>query len=158
MLYLDKPEFKSVSLKKIATQQWVNLFMRPEEAWDNWKRTGFPEFKDQPVPEEGVAFLESITSGGSDLLVPRRCVLPTPNQENIDNYNAALDLLIADPNYGKAVNETEVEYGGINRSSDIPFFVSYKRVLQKEYSLIWYVGMHCYRNSSYKNKCENNHR
>jgi len=105
--YLDRPEFKSVSLEKIATQQWVNLFMRPEEAWDNWKRTGFPEFKDQPVPEDGVAFLESITSGGSDLLVPRRCVLPTPNQENIDNYNAALDLLIADPNYGKAVNETE---------------------------------------------------
>jgi hypothetical protein len=105
--YLDKSEFKSVSLEKIATQQWVNLFMRPEEAWDNWKRTGFPAFKDQPEPEGGVAFLESITSGGSDLLVPRRCVLPTPNQENIDNYNAALDLLIADPNYGKAVNETE---------------------------------------------------
>ncbi|HXL00972.1 MAG TPA: SusD/RagB family nutrient-binding outer membrane lipoprotein [Dysgonamonadaceae bacterium] len=105
--YLDQPEFQSVSLEKIATQQWVNLFMRPEEAWNNWKRTGFPTFKDQPVPDGGVAFFESITSGGSKLLVPRRCVLPTPNQENIANYNAALDLLIADPNYGTAVNETQ---------------------------------------------------
>lgn len=105
--YLARPEFKSVSLEKIATQQWVNLFMRPEEAWDNWKRTGLPAFKAHPDPEEGVAFFESITSGESPLLIPRRCVLPTPNQENIDNYNAALDLLIADPNYGKAVNETE---------------------------------------------------
>jgi len=105
--YLAQPEFQSVSLEKIATQQWVNLFMRPEEAWDNWKRTGYPAFKNQPDPENGIAFFESVTSAGSSLLIPRRCVLPTPNQENIANYNAALDLLIADPNYGTAVNETQ---------------------------------------------------
>ncbi len=105
--YLAQPEFQSVSLEKIATQQWVNLFMRPEEAWDNWKRTGYPAFKNQPDPENGIAFFESVTSAGSSLLSPRRCVLPTPNQENIANYNAALDLLIADPNYGTAVNETQ---------------------------------------------------
>ena len=30
--YLARPEFQTVSLEKIITQQWVNLFMRPEEA------------------------------------------------------------------------------------------------------------------------------
>lgn len=57
--YLSQTEFQTVSLEKIISQQWVNLFMRPEEAWATWKRTGLPAFKDQPIPEAGVAFLEA---------------------------------------------------------------------------------------------------
>lgn len=105
--YLARPEFQTVSLEKIISQQWVNLFMRPEEAWATWKRTGLPAFKDQPTPENGVAFLESIATGGSTLIIPRRAALGAPNSENLDNYNAALKLLIEDSNYGSAVERTE---------------------------------------------------
>ena len=72
-----------------------------------WKRTGLPAFKDQPIPENGVAFLETITTGGTGLLIPRRASLGAPNSENLDNYNAALEQLIADPIYGAAVDRTE---------------------------------------------------
>ena len=105
--YLARPEFQSVSLEKIITQQWVNLFMRPEEAWATWKRTGLPAFKNQPKPEGGVAFLETITSAAAKLYIPRRAALPTPNTENIDNYNAAITALKTDANYGASVNNTE---------------------------------------------------
>lgn len=105
--YLARPEFQSVSLEKIITQQWINLFMRPEEAWATWKRTGLPSFKNQPTPQDGVAFLEAITNAGNKLTIPRRGALPTPNTENIDNYNAAIEKLKTDPNYGSAVDKTE---------------------------------------------------
>ena len=105
--YLALPEFQSVSLEKIVTQQWVNLFMRPEEAWATWKRTGLPAVKAQPVPVNGVAFFEAITVSGTNMLIPRRAALGAPNTENLENYNAALKDLIADPNYGPAVDKTE---------------------------------------------------
>ena len=104
--YLAKPEFQSVTLEKIISQQWVNLFMRPEEAWATWKRTGLPAFKDQPEPENGVAFLETITSGADMLKIPRRAALGAPNTENIDNYNIAIEELKKDPAYGIAFDET----------------------------------------------------
>jgi len=105
--YLAQPEFQTVSLEKIISQQWVNLFMRPEEAWATWKRTGLPAFKAQPEPEGGIAFLEELKTGGDPLFIPRRGVLPTPNTANIDNFNAAISELTADPNYGSAIDKTE---------------------------------------------------
>ena len=105
--YLSQTEFQTVSLEKIISQQWVNLFMRPEEAWATWKRTGLPAFKDQPIPEAGVAFLEAITTGGNSLVIPRRGALPVPNDANIDNFNSALERLTQDPNYGDMNNKTE---------------------------------------------------
>ena len=81
--------------------------MRPEEAWATWKRTGLPSFKSQPTPVGGVAYLETITTAGNKLLIPRRCNLPIPNTENITNYNIALKDLLSDPNYGSAAQNTE---------------------------------------------------
>lgn len=104
--YLAKPEFQSVSLEKIVTQQWVNLYMRPEEAWATWKRTGLPAFKDIPNPENGVAYLEKPTVGSSEVAIPRRGAVPVPNSANIDNYNQAISELKEDPNYGGKVDET----------------------------------------------------
>ena len=104
---IARAEFQNVSLEKIISQQWVNLFMRPEEAWATWKRTGLPAFKDQPVPDNGVAFLETIATGGDKLLIPRRCVLPTPNMENVDNFNMAVKELTTDPNYGSDENKSD---------------------------------------------------
>ncbi len=105
--YLARPEFQSVSLDKIISQQWVNLFMRPEEAWATWKRTGLPAFKAQPIPENGVVYFEELKTGGDQLFIPRRGVLPTPNSGNVDNYHIAVEQLIADPNYGSGVEKTE---------------------------------------------------
>lgn len=105
--YLDRPEFKNVTLEKIISQQWVNLFVQPEEMWATWKRTGYPKFKDQPVPEDGVAFLESIKSAGTALVIPRRNSLPVPNDLNIENYNQAVSALKSDTKYGADVDKTE---------------------------------------------------
>lgn len=105
--YLDRPEFQNVTLEKIISQQWVNLFVQPEEMWATWKRTGYPKFKDQPVPEDGVAFLESIKSAGNALVIPRRNSLPVPNDLNIENYNQAVSALKSDAKYGADVDKTE---------------------------------------------------
>ncbi|MDD3909671.1 MAG: SusD/RagB family nutrient-binding outer membrane lipoprotein, partial [Proteiniphilum sp.] len=105
--YLSHTEFQTVTLEKIASQQWVNLFMRPEEAWASWKRTGLPAFKAQPTPDNGVAFLEELKTGGDPLLIPRRGILPTPNTANIESFNTAVNELKTDPNYGTAVDRTE---------------------------------------------------
>lgn len=105
--YLAKPEFQDATLEKIISQQWVNLYMQPDEMWATWKRTGLPAFKDLPVPEEGVAFLESIRESGVEVIIPRRNSLPTPNTMNLDNYNAAIDALKQDANYGTGTDRTE---------------------------------------------------
>lgn len=105
--YLARQEFQEVSLEKIVTQQWINLFMRPEEAWATWKRTGLPAFKKQPEPENGVAFFEILTTADKELLIPRRGTVNAPNSENMDNYNAAVEALKADVNFGTDMKNTE---------------------------------------------------
>jgi hypothetical protein len=105
--YMNRPEFQTVSLEKIISQQWINLFMRPEEMWATWKRTGLPAFKDQPTPENGVAFFEKVSKGGDALIIPRRAALGAPNSLNKDNYETALKQLIEDSIYGASVNNTE---------------------------------------------------
>lgn len=105
--YLAQPEFQTATLEKIISQQWINLYVQPEEMWATWKRTGLPAFKDQPVPVDGVAFLETIQNAGADLFIPRRNSLPTPNSLNMENYNLAVEQLKADANYGEATDRTE---------------------------------------------------
>ena len=105
--YLAQPEFQEATLEKIISQQWINLFRQPEEMWATWKRTGLPAFKAQPTPENGVAFLEELRLAGVELTIPRRNSLSTPNQLNIDNYNAAVQQLCSDAKYGSGVAATE---------------------------------------------------
>ncbi len=93
---------KEHKLQLIVSQAWVNFFMRPEEAWATWKRTGYPVFKANYTdanPTDGTAFLEMPVSGGTNLLIPRRSVLPTPNTANVANFNAAVTKLTAKPEY-----------------------------------------------------------
>lgn len=105
--YLSKSEFQTVTLEKIISQQWINLYMRPEEMWATWKRTGLPAFKDDPTPVDGEAYFETIAKGGSNLTIVRRAALPTPNTENIDNYNTAVEKLTQSSGYGTLVGHTE---------------------------------------------------
>lgn len=105
--YMAQPEFQQATLEKIVSQQWVNLYMQPEEMWATWKRTGLPAFKDDPQPADGVAYLEAIRDTGVELIIPRRNALGTPNTLNIDNYNAAIEALKKDAKYGSETNKTE---------------------------------------------------
>lgn len=105
--YLDRNEFQTATLEKIISQQWINLYMQPEEMWATWKRTGLPAFKAQPNPEGGIAFLEEIKNAGSDLVIPRRNSLSTPNSENMQNYEDAIKALCEDANYGGGYDKTE---------------------------------------------------
>ena len=105
--YLARPEFQEATLEKIISQQWINLYMQPEEMWATWKRTGYPHFKNKPIPENGVAFLETIQSSQVDLVIPRRNQVPQPNTLNIENYNEAIKALKEDPSYGADINNTE---------------------------------------------------
>lgn len=104
--YLARPEFSDVTLEKIISQQWVNLYMNPEEMWATWKRTGLPAFKGKPEPEDGVAYFE-VLSNGDALVIPRRNSLGTPNTLNIGNFNAAIDALKRDAKYGSDNDRTE---------------------------------------------------
>ena len=105
--YLARPEFSDITLEKIISQQWVNLYMHPEEMWATWKRTGLPAFKAKPEPEGGVAFLEEIKDAKNVLTIPRRNSLGTPNTLNIANYNTAIDALKKDAKYGSDTDRTE---------------------------------------------------
>ena len=112
--YLARPEFQTATLEKIITQQWVNLFMQPEEMWATWKRTGLPAFKDGEdidagdkklhvgvKPVDGVVYFETIKSDdGETLTIPRRGVLPTPNNLNMGNWQIAVDKLLKDTQFG----------------------------------------------------------
>ncbi len=105
--YLARPEFTDITLEKIISQQWVNLYMQPEEMWATWKRTGLPAFKEKPEPTGGVAVLEEIRYTNNILTIPRRNSLGTPNTLNIANYNAAIDALKSDAKYGTDTDRTE---------------------------------------------------
>ena len=116
--YLAQSEFQSASLEKIISQQWVNLFMQPGEMWATWKRTGLPAFKDGelsgkdgvalgPKPAGGVAYFESLDENNS-LAIPRRNILPRPTSSlNWENFDAAIEKLTADAQYGADENATE---------------------------------------------------
>ena len=119
--YVNRPEFQTATLEKIISQQWVNLFMQPEEMWATWKRTGLPAFKDGEdvdasgkklhvgvKPVDGVAYFETIKSDdGETLTIPRRGVLPTPNNLNLPNWQEAVDKLLKDSQFGTGINRTD---------------------------------------------------
>lgn len=104
--YLNQPQIQYTGsqqhkIELIISQAWVNYFMRPEEAWATWKRTGLPKFKAYTAanPTDGTAFLDEIKSGGTSFLLPRRSKLPTPNAANNVNYMEAIQKLTQNPSY-----------------------------------------------------------
>lgn len=98
-------------LPSIYTQEWLALMTNPEEAWDMWKRTGYPQFKTDSVgSNSGIVYLEELKSGGQDMIIPRRAAFTMGNagsQLNQDNFNTALKTLeTKDPSYGPNGNYT----------------------------------------------------
>lgn len=86
----------SVGLQQIYTQQFINYFKQPNEAWALIKRTGMPN-------ENTILKLEKLYGGGNLLTMPRRMALPSPSKDNL-NYNnqqAALEEMQKDLGFGQ---------------------------------------------------------
>ncbi|MBD2752808.1 SusD/RagB family nutrient-binding outer membrane lipoprotein [Spirosoma validum] len=63
------------ALEVIGNQRWIALFFQGTEAWNNWRRTGFPVLKPAASP----------LNGGTD--IPRRLAYPvTETTLNAANY------------------------------------------------------------------------
>ncbi|MCK0147225.1 SusD/RagB family nutrient-binding outer membrane lipoprotein [Arenibacter sp. F26102] len=72
---------KEQKLEKIMTQKWIHLFGRNQEAWSEWRRTGYPVLNPGPF------------AGGAQL-IPRRLIYSSEEQfVNKDNYDAAVSTL-----------------------------------------------------------------
>lgn len=102
-------------LPSIYSQEWVHLLMQPDEAWAMWKRTGYPQFTDVRAGNNGtigdgstIAYLENLWDGGKNLLIARRNSLNVSSTLNQENYNAAVQGMIAkDPAYGAGAQDTK---------------------------------------------------
>jgi hypothetical protein len=67
------------AIKKISEQRWAALYLNGYEAWNEWRRTGFPALTPGPSP---------LSIGGQ---IPRRQAYPISERDlNLANYNAAL--------------------------------------------------------------------
>jgi hypothetical protein len=67
------------AIKKISEQRWVSLYLNGYEAWNEWRRTGFPVLTPGPAP---------LSIGGQ---IPRRQAYPTTERDlNLANYNAVV--------------------------------------------------------------------
>lgn len=81
-------------LEKIIIQKWIALFPNGQEAWTEWRRTGYPKLN--PVLNN-YGDGQGATKGGG----VRRMIYPTSfyqTAEGREVYNAALKLLINNPN------------------------------------------------------------
>lgn len=102
-------------LPSIYSQSWVHFLMQPDEAWAMWKRTGYPQFTDVRAGNNGkigdgssIAYLENLWDGGKNLLIARRNGLNVSSTLNQQNYDAAVQAMIAkDPAYGADAQDTK---------------------------------------------------
>lgn len=79
-------------INKIATEFWVSAFLfDADEAWNNWKRTGFPDLTPNPNT------LDAAVGSDSPGRIPRK--LPYPQAEFVNNADNVRSVL---PNYGNA--------------------------------------------------------
>ncbi|SOD98700.1 SusD/RagB family nutrient-binding outer membrane lipoprotein [Spirosoma fluviale] len=63
------------AIELIGTQRWISLFFQGTEAWNEWRRTGYPTLKPAPTT----------LNGGTD--IPRRLAYPTTETTlNAKNY------------------------------------------------------------------------
>ncbi|WP_337042974.1 SusD/RagB family nutrient-binding outer membrane lipoprotein [Emticicia sp. 17c] len=86
--YLQQPDVKyndAKALEQIATQKWIALFYQGNEAWAEWRRTGYPVLTPAANP---------LNPSGQ---IPRRMAYPVTEQTlNKVNYDKALATQGAD--------------------------------------------------------------
>ncbi len=68
-------------LEKVYIQQYINFMLTPHDIWTTVRRSG--------VPKKGSTLLawENITASGVELVVPRRFVIGTPTEDDINYAN-----------------------------------------------------------------------
>jgi SusD/RagB-like outer membrane lipoprotein len=97
--YLSQPGVAyqpSTALEQVLVQEYLNVYMNPNEAWALIKRTGYPS------PTGVILPLENLTTGGSPLLMPRRYVVtyPQPGDLNYTNDINAINAELQLPGFG----------------------------------------------------------
>lgn len=102
--YLNSPDVKfdgAKALEQITTQAYINYFLQPNEAWALLKRTGMPNSTTTLV-------YETFIINGKAAPYPRRATLQNPSQadDNYANEKAALDGMMADPDFGVPSDNT----------------------------------------------------
>ncbi|SFB82698.1 Starch-binding associating with outer membrane [Parapedobacter composti] len=86
----------SNALEQIAVQAYFDFYRNPFEAWNWWKRTGYPS------TSSTIFEWSDLVAQGARLPLPRRAsqsFLPTSNL-NYQNQRAALEQMMQDPEYG----------------------------------------------------------
>ena len=81
--------------EQIAVQAYINFFKQPNEAWANFKRTGYPNATTALANED-------ILIDGTVYQIPRRAAIsaPTTTDLNAVNKQAAIDAMKADADFG----------------------------------------------------------
>ncbi|RIV25370.1 SusD/RagB family nutrient-binding outer membrane lipoprotein [Fibrisoma montanum] len=89
--YIAQPDVaysETNAIERIATQRWIHLFFQGTEAWNEWRRTGYPQLK--PTA--------STLNGGTE--IPRRLAYPvTEVTLNKANYDAVISRQGKDDQY-----------------------------------------------------------
>ncbi|MDQ2720644.1 MAG: SusD/RagB family nutrient-binding outer membrane lipoprotein [Bacteroidota bacterium] len=110
--YLTRnPYNASTGLQQIYSQAWVHFMTEPEESWAMWKRTGYPQFTDVRVGNNGnigngsgTAYLESLWNGSQNLIIPRRAAFTVGNAGSVLNQTsftqAIATMQAKNPDYG----------------------------------------------------------
>ncbi len=76
------------AIEQIATQRWIHLFFQGTEAWNSWRRTGFPVLR------------PAATTLNGGTAIPRRLAYPTTEPTlNATNYQAVITSQGADDQY-----------------------------------------------------------
>lgn len=75
-------------LEKIITQKWIALFPNGQEAWSEWRRTGYPKL--HQVIRNNSGGEVSSEKGIRRMIYPKS---ERQSSEQIENYNKAIELL-----------------------------------------------------------------
>lgn len=80
---LAKPAYNLATdgLEKVYIQQYIHFMGTPHDLWTTVRRSG--------VPKKGSAYLawENVTGSGVELKIPRRFVISTPTEDDINFTN-----------------------------------------------------------------------
>jgi hypothetical protein len=102
--YENAPDVKydpTKAIEQITTQEYLNYFLQPNEAWALIKRTGYPNASTALV-------YETFMINGAPAPYPRRATInyPSESDDNYANKKAAIDAMAADPDFGVPADNT----------------------------------------------------
>jgi hypothetical protein len=101
--YKNAPEVKwdpAKAIELIMVQAYINFYKQPNEAWANFKRTGYPN-------KSSVLANEDIVIDGVVKAIPRRAAInePLPTDQNYSTRKPAIDAMAQDPGFGQGPSD-----------------------------------------------------